>query len=201
MLDNSRVIQTSLQKTKNNRNCGICSSAVLPPSAIASVDLLWMQEEIRQQIYIYIQAEEGCASSPAGPEATRVSSGYSDNLSSADGDEKPPSPQWDSAIVFLPSNPSPSPFTAVMGGCSLSSASEISGRPIFLCRFATVLEAEEGPIKVTFSLPQRADSLFEERKLITLLKGWRMIQGDILIVSIPWCMQGLNQATRKIKRC
>ena len=87
-----------------------------------------------------------------------MSSGYSDNLSSADWDEKPPSPQWDSAIVFLPSNPSPSPFTAVMGGCSLSFASEISGRPIFLCRFATLLEAEEGPIKVTFSLPQRADS-------------------------------------------
>lgn len=54
MLDNSRVIQTSLQKTKNNRNCGICSSAVLPPSAVASVDLLRMEEELRQQIYISI---------------------------------------------------------------------------------------------------------------------------------------------------
>lgn len=148
-------------------------------------------------ICVCIKAEEGCTSSPAGPKAIRVSSGYSDNLSSTDWDEKPPSPQWDSAIVFLPSNPSSSPFTAVMGGCSVSSASEVCGRPIFLCRFATLLEAEEGPIKVTFSLPQRADSLFEERKLITLLKGWRMIQGDRLIVSIPWCMQELESGDMK----
>lgn len=58
-----------------------------------------------------------------------------------------------------------------MGGSSPSSATEINGRAIFLFKLDTLYETQEGPIKVTSSLPQRADSLLEERNLLTLLKG------------------------------
>lgn len=120
-------------------------------------------EEIRQQRTISYplgpKAEKGLISSPADPEGLKPQ-GYLLAVFSN---------SFYSAIQPLFSCPLtlPHPFLAVPGGCPLFSASGlVSGRPIFLCMLATLQEAEEGPIKVTFSLPQRAESLYEERKLI-----------------------------------
>lgn len=67
-----------------------------------------------------------------------------------------------------------------MGSWSLPSASEISGRPLSSAGVATLSETWEGLMKLKSSLPQRADSLPEEKKGITLAEAYRMIQGDIV---------------------